>query len=82
VREVIKHGENGLLADFFSPKDIADRVCEVLDHPTRMAELRVKARETVLEKYSLAKLLPQHLQLIKEVANGKMPPTVGREPQR
>lgn len=82
VREVIKHGENGLLADFFSPKDIADRVCEVLDHPTRMAELRVKARETVLEKYSLAKLLPQHLELIKQVANGKMPPTIGREPQR
>ena len=55
VREVIRDGENGLLVDYFSPKQVADRIDEVLDHPTRMAEIRVKARQTVLERYSLAK---------------------------
>ncbi|MFB2936407.1 glycosyltransferase family 4 protein [Aerosakkonemataceae cyanobacterium BLCC-F154] len=74
VKEVIQDGENGLLADFFSPKQIADRISEVLDHPTRMAQLRQKARETVLERYSLEKLLPSHVQLIKDVANGSLPP--------
>jgi hypothetical protein len=34
-----------------------------------MAELRAKARQTVLERYSLTSLLPQHLELIKKVAN-------------
>lgn len=68
VKEVIEDGVNGLLVDFFSPKQIADRVDEVLDHPTRMAEVRVKARDTALERYSLAQLLPQHLELIQEVA--------------
>lgn len=68
VAEVIQDGENGLLVDFFAPQQIADRVDEVLDHPTRMAELRVKARETVLERYALADLLSKHLEMIKSVA--------------
>ncbi|NEO56198.1 MAG: glycosyltransferase [Okeania sp. SIO3B5] len=69
VREVIQDGENGLLVDFFSPKQIADRIDEVLDHPTRMAEIRVKARQTVLERYALSNLLVKHLELIHQVAN-------------
>ncbi|MFB2833544.1 glycosyltransferase family 4 protein [Floridanema evergladense] len=74
VQEVISDGENGLLVDFFAPKQIADRISEVLDHPTRMAQLRQKARETALERYSLEMLLPGHIQLIKDVANGSLPP--------
>ncbi len=70
VAEVIQDGKNGLLVDFFSPKQIADRVDEVFAHPTRMAEIRKKARETVLERYSHQVLLPRHIQLIEDVANG------------
>ncbi|OKH27257.1 glycosyltransferase family 4 protein [Chroogloeocystis siderophila] len=68
VAEVIQDGENGLLVDFFAPQQIADRVDQVLDHPTRMAELRAKAREKVLERYALADLLPKHLEMIESVA--------------
>ncbi len=74
VTEVIQDGENGLLVDFFAPKEVADRVDQVLDHPTRMAEIRLKARQTVLERYDLAKLLPQHLHLIQQMAQGSFPP--------
>ncbi|GAB4292493.1 MAG: glycosyltransferase family 4 protein [Oscillatoriaceae cyanobacterium] len=70
VTEVIRDGENGLLVDFFSPKQIADRVDEVMAHPNRMAEIRKKARETVLERYSQDLLLPRHVQLLQDVANG------------
>jgi glycosyltransferase involved in cell wall biosynthesis len=70
VREVIEHGKNGLLADFFSPQEIADRVDEVMDHPDRMAELRKNARQTVLERYALKDLVFRHIQLIEDVANG------------
>lgn len=62
VTEVIKEGHNGLLVDFFSPQQIADRVDEVLGHRSRMASLRSKARETILKHYDLAQLLPQQLQ--------------------
>jgi glycosyltransferase involved in cell wall biosynthesis len=72
VREVIKDGENGLLVDFFAPKQIADRIDEALDHPNRMADLRVKARQTILDGYDLAKLLPKHLELIKQVAERRL----------
>lgn len=69
VTEVIQDGNNGLLVDFFSPKQIAERINEVLEHPTQMAEIRAKARETILERYDLAELLPQHLHLIENFAN-------------
>ncbi len=62
VTEVIEDGVNGLLVDFFSPQEICDRVYEVLSHPTRMASIRVKARETILKYYNLAELLPKHRQ--------------------
>jgi glycosyltransferase involved in cell wall biosynthesis len=74
VEEVIRDGENGLLADFFSPKQIADRVNEVFESNDRMAQLRANARQTVLARYSHAQLLPRHLQLMREVANGNFPP--------
>lgn len=70
VAEVIQDGKNGLLVDFFSPKQIADRVDEVFAHPNRMAELRKKARETALERYAHQVLLPRQVQLIEDVANG------------
>jgi glycosyltransferase involved in cell wall biosynthesis len=62
VREVIQDGKNGLLVDFFSPAEIADRVDEALEHSTRLANLRADARATILKHYDLATLLPRHIQ--------------------
>ena len=70
VREVIEDGKNGLLVDFFSPEQIADRVDEVLDHPDRMAALRKAARETVLERYALKDRLPELVRNIEDTING------------
>lgn len=69
VMEVIKDGHNGLLVDFFAPQKLADRIDEVFNHPTRFAELRHNARQTILERYDLKQLLPQHLQLIEQLAH-------------
>jgi glycosyltransferase involved in cell wall biosynthesis len=81
VREVIQDGENGLLVDFFNTKKIADRIDEVLDHRDRMAQIRIKARETALERYTHADLLPKQIQLIKDVMNRSLPPSVsGNDP--
>jgi glycosyltransferase involved in cell wall biosynthesis len=66
VTEVIQDGKNGLLVDFFSPTDIADRVDEVLGHGDRLANLRANAREIILKHYDLATLLPQHMQWLLE----------------
>jgi glycosyltransferase involved in cell wall biosynthesis len=64
VKEVIEDNVNGLLVDFFDTKAIADKIEYALDNPTLMQEIRQNARETILQKYDLNKLLPQHLDWI------------------
>lgn len=64
VEEVIEDGVNGLLVDFFAIDRIVERIEEVLDHPDKMATLRVKARETIQERYDLSRLLLEHIQWI------------------
>lgn len=71
VKEVIKDGENGLLADFFSPAQIAARVEEALTNPDRMAGIRQRARQTILDNYALSKLLPQQIALLQQVIEQK-----------
>jgi glycosyltransferase involved in cell wall biosynthesis len=66
VMEVIQDGVNGLLADFFSPQEICDRLEEALKHPERMSAIRAKARETFSSVYDLSDLLPKHLQWIQQ----------------
>jgi glycosyltransferase involved in cell wall biosynthesis len=65
VQEVIHHGGNGLLVDFFSPNEIAERVIEALEQPGSFASLRRNARETVIDRYDLRSVcLPAHLQML------------------
>lgn len=65
VEEVLHHGGNGLLVDFFSPHEIADRVIDALEDPRAFASLRQNARQTVLDKYDLRAIcLPSHLRLL------------------
>jgi glycosyltransferase involved in cell wall biosynthesis len=76
VLEVLKDGENGLVVDFFSPTAIADRVDEILDHPTRMQHLRDAARQTAVSRYDFKTvLLPRWLSLMDDMMNGKRPKT-------
>lgn len=67
VTEVIEDGKNGLLVDFFSPQNIAERVEEALNNREQMSILRVKARETIQKNYELTELLPKHMQWISEI---------------
>ena len=77
VEEVIEHGRNGLLVDFFSPEQVAGTVVRALEDPAAHAPLREAARRTAVERYDLDSVcLPQHLALIDAVASGR--PPVGR----
>ena len=67
VAEVIRHGENGLLCDFFSPMEIADTVSNVLDHPTRMEPLARAARETVVSRYDASLGVAKYIRLIESL---------------
>lgn len=74
VEEVIRHGENGLLVDFFDPAGIARQVAEVLAAPERYTAIRAAARRTVVERYDLRQVcLPKQLALVDAVAAGRLP---------
>jgi glycosyltransferase involved in cell wall biosynthesis len=65
VEEVIKDGENGLLADFFSAGQIAERVDYALSRQEDLRALREKARKTVVERYDLKRVcLPAQRALV------------------
>ncbi len=67
VQDVIEHGHNGLLVDFFDAAGLAHQVCEVLAHPERYATLRQQARQTVIERFDLARVsLPAYARLLDE----------------
>lgn len=68
VTEVIRHGENGLLVDFFSVDELVERICEVLAHPDRMLKIRHQARRTILERFDLRSVcLPKQVELIEKL---------------
>lgn len=68
VREVVRDGQNGLLVDFFAPQKLADRIEEVLDDKVLRARLGSNARETVKDNYDMERLIPQHIQLLGDIA--------------
>ena len=69
VEEVITHGKNGLLVDFFDHRAMADRVIDALGQPSKYVHLRTAARGTSVERYDLASIcLPQQLRLIERLA--------------
>jgi glycosyltransferase involved in cell wall biosynthesis len=65
VEEVIQHAANGLLVDFFSPDQIADRVIDALEDGKSFASLRQNARQTIVDRFDLRSIcLPAHLRLL------------------
>lgn len=65
VREVITHGETGLLVDFFDPEALALRVAECLENPEAFRPLRERARATIAARYDLQSIcLPRQIDFI------------------
>ena len=72
VREVIRHGHNGLLVDFFSPDDVAASVAELLQDPQRSKRFGEAARLTVEKNYDLDTCVTRQLALMDLVASGSL----------
>ncbi len=65
VREAMRHGETGILVDFFDPEAIAKGVCGVLSDPQGHQHLGKAARRHVVEHYDfLTVCLPEHIRQI------------------
>jgi glycosyltransferase involved in cell wall biosynthesis len=64
VTEVMDHGRNALLFDFFDLEALAARVTEALTQPQDHAPLRQAARQTVVQGYGLEQGIAQYLTLL------------------
>jgi glycosyltransferase involved in cell wall biosynthesis len=74
VREVLKHGENGLLVDFFDHEALARTLTSACQEPKTYAHLRAAARQTVVSDYDRDSVcIPQWMALVDEVLARKRP---------
>lgn len=65
VEEVIEHGHNGLLVDFFDPDQLASTVAYALENRGSLATIRENARRTIEDRYDLRTIcLPAQRKLI------------------
>jgi glycosyltransferase involved in cell wall biosynthesis len=65
VEEVMRHGEHGLLVDFFSGKELAASIEQLYRNRDLAASLGARARQSVVEKYDLqTKCLPKLIELV------------------
>lgn len=64
VQEVLEHGKNGLLFDFFDTDALADRVTDALARPEEFAPLRAAARKTVVDGYGIERGIQQYMALL------------------
>ncbi len=75
VEEVIKDKENGYLTDFYDIKGFIKTINKILDakainngfHSDENLKIKENARKTIIENYDLKKLLPEHIEIIKEI---------------
>jgi glycosyltransferase involved in cell wall biosynthesis len=68
VREVVTHGETGLLAGFFDVDGLAAEALRVLADPPAHRHLGEAGRALVVERYATARVVPEQLRLFTRVA--------------
>jgi glycosyltransferase involved in cell wall biosynthesis len=73
VREMIEHGQNGLLVDFFDIEGFAATISKILDDPEAYRPLGENAVVRIRADYSLDVCLPKMLALYNEALQGPTP---------
>jgi glycosyltransferase involved in cell wall biosynthesis len=73
VEEVIEHGDNGRLVDFFDRGGLVEQILAGLDENAHDDPLRRAARETVLDRFDLNSVcLPAFTDLIQDLVGRKV----------
>jgi glycosyltransferase involved in cell wall biosynthesis len=69
VEEVIEHGRNGLLVDFFDVSGIAATVADALQRRGELQPLREAARQEIVTRFDLKSIcLPKQIELVHRIA--------------
>lgn len=68
--EVIQHGHNGRLVAKSNPSRLAEEILSVIDHPEEAKRMGQNARQTVLEKFSVDRMM-RDMERVYEGISGK-----------
>ncbi len=66
-KETIEDGVNGLLADPYSPEDIAEKINYLLENKEIAKQIGGQARVRILEKYNLNKIVEENINFYKSL---------------
>ena len=70
VEEVIEHGVNGVLVDFFDKERVTQEIIKLLDNSNLRQELGQAARRAIRDNYDLKSIcLPKQLAWASSLAN-------------
>lgn len=73
VQEHIRHGENGLLVDFFDPQALANTIAQAIEQREQLRELRTAARSHVVANLDLNGIcLPAQINLMSRIVNAPL----------
>jgi glycosyltransferase involved in cell wall biosynthesis len=66
-RQLVNHDQEGLLVPPANPRALAGAILELLDRPDRAAQLAARARQRVIEQFSIQHTAALHLALFRQV---------------
>lgn len=72
VREFVRHGETGLLRNFFDVDGLAETALQVLKDPEAYRHLGAAGEQLINDRYSLERLIPRMTVFYEEVADGRV----------
>ena len=64
VMEVMEDNKNGLLVEFFNVNELVTRIEDALNNKEEMQIIRNKARQTIINKYSMDVCLPEQIMYV------------------
>ncbi len=83
VREFIKDGQTGLLASFFDPRGLADKVLNLMENKALDRKLRTNARRYAEENLSMTDYLANYEATIERITGQSLaPPVPTKKPAR
>ena len=68
VQEFIKHNHTGILVDFFDSNCLAQNISDILDDPISYRDMANRARQLIIDSFSIEHCVPRHIQLIENYA--------------
>jgi glycosyltransferase involved in cell wall biosynthesis len=80
-REVVKHGENGLLVPPRDVRALADAIAALLADPARRARMGRAGRVRAVEEFSEASVVDATLRLYREILGSRWPGIIPPEPE-